>query len=86
MNTKQKRRLLNNYIQYIGENMHQDNILRSEYDHARAAYDERINLNQKLYFNGYKINRIETAFITESYQIISDAYIYRIDPLTGCKR
>lgn len=87
MNYHQKKVFINDFKKYVSELMHKHNN-NGLYDlnyQCLNDYQSICDHNLKAYQAGVKINKALTAYIIEKYQIISDAYIYNIDPLTGCK-
>jgi len=84
MNTRQKKQYINDFKKILHYHRFDKDYLQFNYDKWQKEYNETIERNQRLYFNGFKIPKIETEFIIEVFQIITDCYIYKIDPLTNC--
>lgn len=87
MNNKQKKEFLNDFKKYVSELLHRHNInaLHDLNYNCMVEYKDIIETNQRAIKAGVKINKALTAYIIDRYQIAADAYVYNIDPLTGCK-
>ena len=77
--------LINYYRDDIKNHLNNYSYLKNEYETMQTKYNEQIEHNQKLYFNDYKIDKNQTRYILTCFQIITDAFIYKIDPVTGCR-
>jgi hypothetical protein len=62
-----------------------ETAIRNELDTMRETYHKQLETNIKSLAARVRINKALTRYVTERYQIIEDAYIYNIDPLTGLK-
>lgn len=87
MNYKQKKDALKIHKKYVSELLraHHDNALHDLNYQCLRDYQEICDLNLRAYQAGVKINKVLSAYIREKYQITADAYVYNIDPLTGCR-
>lgn len=87
MNYYQKKAAINDFKKYVSELLrrHNNNGVSDLYYDCMSAYNEILDHNFRCLQAHVKINKVLTAYIIEKYQIIQDAYIYNIDPITGIK-
>lgn len=87
MNYRQKKDFLKIHKKHVSEllHAHNNNALHDLNYRCLCEYQEICDMNLKAHQAGVKINKALSAYIREKYQITADAYIYNIDPLTGCK-
>ena len=87
MNYLQKKTAIIDFKKYVSELLHRHNIngVSDLYYDCMSDYNAILDHNMSCLKAHVKINKILTAYIIEKYQIIQDAYIYSIDPITGIK-
>lgn len=83
MNAYDRKILLQAYKRNISELLKAGNEkrLENEYKEKQADYFRMIERKEK----GINYSESLTAYISKRYQAVSDAFIFKIDPLTGLK-
>lgn len=86
MNYKQKKEFLLIYRDQVKDAMKKgDPALNALYHDAMKDYHAILDHNLSCLKAHVKINKILTAYIIDRFQIVQDAYVYDIDPVTGIK-
>jgi len=85
MNYNQKKQALKAYREKVHAAMHDSEKMYQLYHEAMKDLDDQLKTNQRAFAARLKIEKVLTAYIRERGQIASDAYYFRIDPLTGLK-